>query len=121
MRTQPTAAELLEIARTVIKTELLPSLPADKVYDALMAMNALGIAQRQIVEGVEPEQKELAELQKLLPDVQDLKSGLADLGSKIRAGEFDGELQDAGALYQFLYESTLQRLKESAPKYLKSM
>ena len=48
MRSLPTAAELLKIARDGLLNELLPHLPKEQHYTALMAANALAISMREI-------------------------------------------------------------------------
>ncbi|MCW5698978.1 MAG: hypothetical protein KIT00_03970 [Rhodospirillales bacterium] len=46
MRERPFGPELLEVARQVLRERLLPRLPGECRYDALMVINAMGIASR---------------------------------------------------------------------------
>jgi len=48
MKVEPSAADLLEIARAAILAEIAPSLPEAQRYAALMAANALAIAGRDL-------------------------------------------------------------------------
>lgn len=116
MRERPDGAELLAIAREVLRKELLPLLPKDKAYDALMIANAMSIAERQLRQGDVSQQAEKERLAVLL----DSQSGLADLNrefaARIRGGEFD----DNASAKSLLWEATAQRVRESAPKALAS-
>jgi hypothetical protein len=114
MRERPDGAELLAIAREVLRKELLPLLPKDRAYDALMIANAMSVAERQLQNGDAAQQEEAHALSALL----DSQSGLADLNKefakRIRAGEFDSNT----AAQKLLWEATVQRVRESAPKAL---
>lgn len=48
---RPDAASLLEVARDTLLAELLPRLPADSRYAALMIANAMAIATREVRAG----------------------------------------------------------------------
>ena len=114
MREHPDGAELLAIAREVLRKELLPLLPKDRAYDALMIANAMGIAERQLQQGEGPMREELARLERLLGR----HGGLAEMNrlfaQRIRAGDMDGNDEAKAMLREF----TLQRVRESAPKSL---
>lgn len=53
MRTTPDTADLIATARTALKAEVLPHIPPNRRYAALMVLNALGIAERQLAKGAE--------------------------------------------------------------------
>src|SRR5574338_1428127 len=102
MRDRPTGDELLETARTVLRDELMPALPADKRHAALMIANALAIAGRQLKNGDTAQRAELDALGRLLSEppavtgeVQSLQSALVAANRKlaawIRAGATDEE------------------------------
>jgi len=114
MRENPTGAELLAIAREVLRKELLPLLPKDKQYDALMIANAMGIAERQLQTGDAPARAEAAELAALLRQQGDLASLNQRLAQGIRAGAFDHDL----TAQDLLWRITVQRVRESAPRAL---
>jgi hypothetical protein len=48
MKNRPYGNELLEVARRTLLDELLPLLPAEKTYEALMVANAMAIAAREL-------------------------------------------------------------------------
>ncbi|MGH8494226.1 MAG: DUF6285 domain-containing protein [Moraxellaceae bacterium] len=114
MREHPDGAQLLAIAREVLRKELLPLLPKDKAYDALMIANAMGIAERQLQQGDVPQQQEKAGLSVLLDSQQDLAGLNREFAQGIRRGDFDENAQAR----ELLWEATLQRVRESAPKAL---
>ncbi|RKG93884.1 DUF6285 domain-containing protein [Corallococcus terminator] len=114
MREPPEGAALLAIAREVLRKELLPLLPADKVYAALMVANAMGIAERQLQQGEGPQREEQKALAALLQTEGALESLNREFATRIRRGDFDGD-DEARRL---LWESTVQRVRESAPKAL---
>jgi hypothetical protein len=114
MREHPTGAELLAIAREVLRKELLPLLPKGRQYDALMIANAMGIAERQLQAGDTPAQAETRELAVLLQMDTDQAGLERRLAQGLRNGEFDHrpEVQD------LLWRLTVQRVRESAPRAL---
>lgn len=119
MRDRPTAPDLLDTARAVFKDRLLPALPRELTYDALMVLNAMGIAQRQCAAGSTPEdeaQQRLAALYRMEAPLAVLESRLA---ADIRAGRFDPGTSEAEAVYDHLWKTTIAKAAESAPKALK--
>lgn len=129
MRDQPTGEALLETARTVLREELMPALPADKRHAALMIANALSIAARQLKKGDGGERAELAALESLLSepfagrtdDPQALRDALVaanrKLSQTIRAGRADaGSLRDE--VRRHLLDVVRAKVAESNPKYL---
>ena len=66
MRERPTGEELRVIARQVLREELLPLLPEERRYDALMVANAMAIAARQMSFGDTLERREWQDLADLL-------------------------------------------------------
>ena len=126
MRDRPTGAELLDVARTALREELMPALPRDKIYTVLMIANAMSIAGRQLHIGEEPQQQELdrlraaigtSQVDETLPIREQLSALNSELAGRIRAGEYDNNNE---AVKQFLWETTLQRVRESSPRYLKA-
>ncbi|MDP2227209.1 MAG: DUF6285 domain-containing protein, partial [Moraxellaceae bacterium] len=72
MREQPDGAELLAVARELLRKELLPLLPKDRAYEALMIANAMSIAERQLRAGDAPQHTEQQVLSMLLGEQADL-------------------------------------------------
>jgi hypothetical protein len=123
MKVEPSAADLLEIARATILAEIAPSLPEPRRYAALMAANALAIAGRDLVaERTAP--AEMASLAALLGDwtppadeATALREGTALLAGRIREGRFD-EGDARARLRAHLLEATRSRLAVSNPRAL---
>ena len=110
MREQPDGRALLAIARTVLREQLLPLLPKDQHYSALMIANAMSIAERQLQYCDAPQQALVALLQK----DGDLVLLQRELVRRIRLGWLDEQTEGQ----QLLWNMTEQRVRESAPKSL---
>ena len=130
MRVRPTGEELLTIARQVLREELMPLLPEERRYDALMVANAMAIAARQIAFGDAPERRERQDLAALLGETVEGAGATAAseavgdltrrLSAEIRGGAFDPGTPRHDAVQIFLLDVTVQRLRESAPKTLEA-
>jgi hypothetical protein len=95
---RPTAVELIEATREYLEAEILPSLDDPRLrFRTLVAINALGIAQREL---------ESTEEDVLSPEET------AELARRIRAGEVP-----EGAL-ELLQRHVAQKLRVSSPQYL---
>lgn len=127
MREQPQGLNLLTIARSTLLEKVVPLLPQDQRYNALMVANAIAIALRQWEAGDAWQQEELARLQALLgadagtSENEALPAALLAanraLAHKIRKGEFDVPSQ---AVVELLEWMAVQRVRESAPKALQT-
>jgi hypothetical protein len=123
MKVEPSARDLLEIARATLLAEIAPALPEAQRYGALMAANALAIAGRELA-APEGGAAELARLAALLPgwsppgDVPGaLREGTARLAARIREDAFDdGPAREA--LLAHLRETVRARLSVSNPRAL---
>lgn len=114
MREQPDGRALLAIARTVLREQLLPLLPKEQHYAALMIANAMSIAERQLHYGDAPQHAEHLALAELLQQDGDLVLLQRELVHRIRLGWLDEQVE----AQQLLWTMTEQRVKESAPKSL---
>jgi len=124
MNDRPDANELLEIARRTLLDEVLPRLPDDLRYRALMIANAMAIAAREHAAGDTRASAELARLQALYGEPQHALSGSAlhtalsgynqRLAADIRAGRCDGRAGLRGHLVQ----TTADKLTVANPKAL---
>jgi hypothetical protein len=119
MNIRPDANELLAIARQTLLDELLPQLPGNLRYQALMVANAMAIAGRECVEG---EQAQAAEIQRLAELLEDAPATSADvhqaLCRAIRQGRFDTPGGEQERLLSALSAITRARLSISNPKAL---
>ena len=127
MRDEPNALGLLAIAREALLAELMPLLPAECRYEALMVAGALAAAAREIEAGDAPLREELRELAELLgerpageggPPGEELLRLNARLATLIRAGAFDRPGPERAALIRHLKAATVRKLRETNPKYL---
>lgn len=114
MREQPDGAALLAIARELLRTELMPLLPKERAYEALMIANAMSIAERQLQSGEAAQQAENRALQTLLQKQDSLAALTRELAHGVRAGRHD----DDAAAQALIWQSVVQRVRESAPKAL---
>jgi hypothetical protein len=95
---RPSAAELVEATREYLEVEILPALDDPRLrFRTLVAINALGIAQREL-ESTEEEVLSSEEA--------------AELARRIRAGEIP-----EGAL-ELLERQVAQKLRVASPRYL---
>jgi Domain of unknown function (DUF6285) len=94
---RPTAAELVEATREFLETEILPTLTDRRLrFRALVAINGLGIAQRELELGEEGLSRE----------------ELEELARRIRSGDVP-----EGALER-LKEHVAAKLRVASPRYL---
>jgi hypothetical protein len=121
MRDKPQADDLLKIAESTFMQEILPYIPADRKYTALMIANAMRIAARQFNEN---ETDEIEALTKLLGylDVSDYPDTLLKLNKKfaaaIRTGAFAPGNAGHSKARQHLLSCVQNRLTEVNPKAL---
>ena len=97
MSDRPTALELLEAVEEFLSSELLPTLDDQRLkFRTLVAMNALGIARRELEAGEEGMGED----------------ELRELARRIRAGDVDE------GLHARLKEHVAEKLRISNPAYL---
>jgi len=119
MKVEPGARDLLEAARAALVNEVIPQLPADKRYPALMVANAIAISMREL-DGSASATDELARLATLPGQAagESLAEAHRRLAARIRAGAFDAGPARA-ALLEHLEATTRERLAVSNPKALR--
>lgn len=124
MRDRPQGHELLAIAAKTFREQLLPALPEDKKYAAMMLLNALSIAERQLANGegaLQAEAEALADaLQVDVPADASLDAQLRTLNRALAQRVRKGAADDNRELQGLVWAVTLQKVRESAPKYLKA-
>ena len=115
MRIQPDGINLLDTVSTLLREQLLPAVKAEHGYEIRMALNALGIARRQLARGEsaqETEREAMAALMEMDAQDPELERHFA---RQVRAGIVE---QDP-SLQALLWHHTLERVRESAPRYLR--
>lgn len=116
------ACELLNVARQTLLEKLLPVLPADLRYEALMIANAMAIARREYQLAAQAEHVEMDALQCLsisqagIPE--NLDAARRQVAGAIRAGHYDTAGPNQNELLRTLERVTLGRLAISNPKVL---
>ena len=128
MRNRPVARDLLEIAERVFRDDLLPALPAEKRYPALMVANAIANARREIAAGEVPLAAELVRLQALYPDAPATDEALViqlerlnrHLAVDIRKGNAFIDRARREQIRTHLVQTAIERVREANPKYLKN-
>lgn len=121
MNHRPDAPALLAVARDTLKERVLPALPDDCRYDALMVINALGIAQRECSADPTETNALRRRIDALLErDSDTLADAETALTQAIRAGRFDAPGPDRDALLDALHDLTRARLAVDNPKLLKT-
>jgi len=122
MRDTPQADDLLKIAETTFRQEILPHLPADKKYTALMIANAMRIATRQFACDENEAAAEIAGLSALLGQsaVDNNPDALLNLNkrfaSAIRSGAFASGNEGHNMARKHLLTCMQNRLAEVNPK-----
>jgi len=113
MRDRPSGAELLDIAREVLRDKITPDLTPDCRYDALMVANAMAIVMRQVEAGEQGQADERQALSKILGMEGDPDMLNTELANRIRFGDAANP-----ATWKVLHDIALARVVESNPKYL---
>lgn len=113
----PGARDLVAIALRSFREAILPVVPADQRFTALMIANALGMAERELAAGTAAEPDLAAAVGELLGETGDLPTLLPRLCAAIDAGRFDVPDRQA-ALRAVLKDITRARLALSNPKRL---
>jgi len=120
--TQTEIADLLEAARDIMARSILPSLSGDARYEALMALNALGIASRTLLSD-DKERLNLSSRLFILLGGTDPSDGdpRRTLAMAIRDGRFDRSASNqAKALMSYLRASVEFRLRSENPKLVQA-
>jgi hypothetical protein len=127
MREIPTAADLLDTARDLLRTELAPAMAPGQRHLALMVANAMAIARRQVDDGDAPELRELATLGELfgLPPAvaadqlqPELSQRNRRLCQAIRAGQADPGTVLHSDVQAALLMAGRAKVAQSNPRYL---
>ncbi|KAA0575861.1 hypothetical protein FZ983_25215 [Azospirillum sp. B21] len=113
----PKAGDLVAIALRSFRESILPVIPADQRFTALMIANALGVAERELAAGGKGEAGLADAVGKLINAKGDLRALLPRLCTDIDVGRLDAPERQA-ALRAVLMDITRARLAVSNPKRL---
>lgn len=121
MRDHPTGKELLHLVRRIEDGDAAIILPDDERYLDLMIAAARAIAGRQAETGDAPEENERQSLSGLLAGEGSLAELNQMLAEKIRLGDFDNSAPGRDAAARHLWQTALERVRESNPKALSAL
>ncbi|GAA5335209.1 MULTISPECIES: DUF6285 domain-containing protein [Thermus] len=110
---RPTLDELLEAVAEFLEREVLPALTDPRLrFQTLVALNALGIARRQVALGEDLEAEERRALTELLGEEGEVDALLTSLALRIRQGHAPP------GTFAYLKAHVVRKLKVANPKYL---
>ena len=123
MRDHPDGPDLLALIQRIEDGDPSVSLPDDERYLELMLAHAKAIAGRQEESGGVPEERELRDLGSLLGggDGESLADLNRRLSAAIRGGDFDPDTPGHGGVREHLWQTALERARESNPKTLEGL
>ncbi|MCG5241835.1 DUF6285 domain-containing protein [Azospirillum doebereinerae] len=114
---EPDARDLVAIALRSFRETILPLVPAEQRFTALMIANALATAERELAAGTSAEPALAAAVGGLLGETGDLSTLAPRLCAAIGEGRFDDDEPQA-ALRRVLFDLTRARMAVSNPKLL---
>ena len=121
MRDRPTGEELLALVERIDGGDDSVVLPADGRYKDLMIAGARAIAERQRDIGDGPEKREREDLGGILRAEGSLADLNKTLAAAIRAGDHGPETAESAAVGRHLWQTALERVRESNPKALRPL
>ena len=115
LQDRPTAAELLEAIREFLEQDVMPAVEGRLRFHSRVAVNALGMLEREVRLGAELDAAERARLGALLGHDADVAKLTTELAARIREGSLDDRRDDVVAAVR---ESVRAKLLVSNPDYL---
>jgi hypothetical protein len=115
MQDRPTAAELVEAVRAFLETDVLPAVEGRIAFHTRVAVNALGMVERELQLGPQFEAEERARAVRVLGHDGEARALEAELAQAIRAGEFG--VADP-AVVEHVRATVAEKLRSANPKYL---
>ena len=115
MQDRPTAVELLDAIREFLEHDVMPAAEGRVQFHSRVAVNALGMLERELRLGPELDAADRARLSALLDHDADLPALTTELAGRIR----DGSLDDRrGEVISAVRESVRAKLVVSNPDYV---
>jgi hypothetical protein len=115
MQDRPTAVELLEAVREFLEHDVMPAVEGRVRFHNRVAVNALGMLERELRLGSDLDAAERARLAALLGHDADLPALTAELAGRIRDGSLDDRRDDVIAAVR---ESVRAKLLIANPDYV---
>lgn len=110
---KPTAADLVQAVRQHLEEKILPKLQGSDVFYLRIALNALGIVERELREGPALAEADRQELLALLGSTNTTDADQVLL-EKLKSGELD---VNSTGLLDYLTTRTQRRLSVDNPRY----
>jgi hypothetical protein len=115
MQDRPTTAELVEAVRAFLETDVMPAVEGRVAFHTRVAVNALGMVEREVRLGPQFEAEERARATRLLGHDGDARALERELARAIRAGELGVEDK---AVVEHVRTTVREKLEIANPKYL---
>jgi hypothetical protein len=115
LQDRPTAAELTEAVREFLERDVMPVVEGRVAFHTRVAVNALGIVQRELDVGADLDVAEHERLRALLGHDGTVAELTRELARRIRAGALDDRSDEVRAAVQ---ESVRSKLLVANPGYL---
>lgn len=115
MQDRPTAGELLEAIREFLAEDVMPAVEGRVQFHTRVAINALGMLEREVRLGPELDAAERARLGDLLGQDADVATLTTELATRIRDGSLDDRRDEVIATVR---ESVRAKLLVANPDYL---
>lgn len=114
MQNGPSSSEILSAIQNLLKDRIAPQVEGHDAYALRVAINSLGIVQREVLSRHDYEQKEKSRLVDILGHDGDLAELNSELCEKIRSGHFT---QKDKAVLQHLKLTAIDQVQLDQPKY----
>ena len=118
MRDRPTGTELADLVQRIEDGDGAVEVPDDARYRELMMASARAISERQQKTGNAPERREHDSLIQILDKDATLAALNRALAEAVRDGRFDPGTPHSGSVRDHLWQTALDRVRESNPKVL---
>jgi hypothetical protein len=115
MQDRPTAAELVAAVRTFLETDVMPAVEGRVAFHTRVAVNALGIVERELLLGPGFEAQEHARAEALLGHDADTRALETELAAAIRRGDVG---VDNPGVVEHVRATVRDKLRIANPKYL---
>lgn len=119
MNNRPYGNELLHAARQALLDGLLPLLPADRTYDALMIANAMAIAARELESRGWPDDRVNDQIARFYCDLGLGDAGASEAGLALKIRNRLIDKSQYPRLRVLLLAMTREKLAISNPKHLR--
>jgi hypothetical protein len=120
MQDLPTAAELVEAVREFLERDVFPAVEGRRRFHTRVAMNVLGIVQRELTLGGAADARERVRLAALLPGAADGDRTLTELNSELAAAIREDTLGvSRSELVAHLRETLRDKLAIANPGYIR--